>query len=51
MSFWTYCEKVSGFVGSDLVVSHISMVRIKWNHNKTVIECVDAIRESEGNRE
>jgi len=51
MSFWKFCEKISGFVGEDLTITYINVVRIKWRNNNTVDEAVKAIQESEGNRE
>ena len=47
MSFWKFCEKVSEFVGEELVLTYIRSVREKWAANQTVDQVVDSIRESE----
>jgi len=51
MSFWRFCEKVSGFVGEELVLTYIRSIRVKWEADQTVGAVVDSIRESESNRE
>jgi hypothetical protein len=39
MSFWKYCEKVSGFIGMDETIKHIDNVYIFYLNYKTVEEC------------
>ena len=50
MSFWCFCEKVSGFVGQDVTLAYIQVVHRKWLQNKTVGEAADAIRTLEGKK-
>jgi len=40
MSFFKYCEKVSGFLGIKLVLDNIHVIHRNWAHNKTVSETV-----------
>lgn len=49
MSFWKFCEKVSGFVGEELVLTYIRTVRVQWEANKTVGEVADHIHKSAHN--
>lgn len=46
MTFWKFCEKVSGFVGERTVLNNILNVRIAWDANKTVAEAVELIRQT-----
>lgn len=44
MGFWKFCEKVSGFVGEELVLTYIRTIRVQWGANRTVGEVADHIR-------
>lgn len=43
MDFWTFCEKLSGFVGIELVMRNIFTVRDMWRRFATVEEVAKEI--------
>lgn len=44
MSFWKYCEKLSGFVGQTKVMKNINRVYGFWYGDYTIEQCLDELK-------